>query len=210
MRMRLGAIVLLCLGPVAAAAQDSGTGAGEPWSFSGTVATYMLPDERNYAQPTFTADRGGLHLEGRYNYEALRTGSAWLGYTISGGTRVQWEITPMAGGVFGRINGVAPGYAASLAWWKLDAYSEGEYVLASNADDRFTYNWSELAIAPVEWLRAGLVTQRTRAYRAAREIQRGPFVNVIFKQLDTAVYVFNPDDAEPTVVLSIGWSFHRP
>ena len=209
MRMLLGAIVLLCLASVAAAAQDAGA-AGEPWSFSGTVATYMLPDERNYAQPTFTADRGALHLEGRYNYEALRTGSAWLGYTISGGKRVQWEITPMAGGVFGRINGVAPGYAAALAWWKLDAYSEGEYVLASNADDRFTYNWSELAIAPVEWLRTGLVTQRTRAYRADREIQRGPFVNVIFKQLDTAVYIFNPDDAEPTVVLSIGWSFHRP
>ena len=208
MHMLIGAIGLLVLGPVAAAAQDAGN--GEPWSFSAAAATYILPDEGDYVQPTFTADRGRLHLEGRYNYEALRTGSAWLGYTISGGTRVQWEITPMAGGVFGRINGVAPGYAASLAWWKLDGYSEGEYVFASKAEDRFAYNWSELAIAPVEWLRVGLVTQRTRAYRADREIQRGPFVNVIYKQLDTAVYVFNPDDAEPTVVLSIGWSFHRP
>ena len=46
------------------------------WSFSATVYTYLVPDSRDYAQPTVTADRGWLHLEARYNYEALETGSA--------------------------------------------------------------------------------------------------------------------------------------
>jgi hypothetical protein len=49
------------------------------WSFSASVYTYLVPDDRDYAQPTLTADRGWLHLEARYNYEAPETGSAWIG-----------------------------------------------------------------------------------------------------------------------------------
>lgn len=46
------------------------------WSFS--AYAYSVPDIHDYAQPTFTADRGWLHLEARYNYEALETGPAWF------------------------------------------------------------------------------------------------------------------------------------
>jgi hypothetical protein len=80
------------------------------------------------------ADRDWLHLEGRYNYEALDTGSAWVGYNFSGGDMLAWEITPMLGGVFGDTTGVAPGYKGSLGWWKLELYSEGEYVYDTGSD----------------------------------------------------------------------------
>ena len=55
----------------------------EAWSFSASAYTYIVPDCREYVQPTFTADRGWLHLEARYNYESLETGSAWIGYNFS-------------------------------------------------------------------------------------------------------------------------------
>jgi hypothetical protein len=61
-----------------------------------------------------TADRGWLHLETRYNYENLETGSAWVGYNFSGGEKLKWEFTPMLGGVFGNTTGVAPGYEFRL------------------------------------------------------------------------------------------------
>src|SRR6185436_20186574 len=73
------------------------------WSFSASAYTYLVPDSGNYAQPTFTAARGWLHLEARYNYEALDTGSAWVGYNFGGGDTLAWELTPMVGGVFGDI-----------------------------------------------------------------------------------------------------------
>jgi hypothetical protein len=206
--VRPAGIALLALALSAATASAQSQNEAEPeWELSATVFTYFLPDEGNYAQPTFTADRDALHLEFRYNYEALNTGSAWVGYNLGGGDRVEWEVTPMLGGVFGETNGVAPGYTASIAWWKLDAYSEGEYLFATEREERFGYNWSEVAIAPLEWLRVGMVTQRTRAYESDREIQRGPFANVTIGRLDTAVYVFNPDDSDPTIALSIGVSF---
>src|SRR3954465_14194096 len=73
------------------------------WSFTASAYTYVVPDSRDYVQPTFTADRGWLHLEARYNYEAFETGSALIGYNLSAGKDVTLEFTPMVGGVFGDL-----------------------------------------------------------------------------------------------------------
>jgi hypothetical protein len=181
--------------------------AEKKWSFSGSLYTYFVPDDREYVQPTITADRGWLHLEARYNYEDLETGSTWVGYNFSGGDKLTWEFTPMLGGVFGNTTGVAPGYKGSLSWWKLELYSEGEYVFdTGDSSDSFFYNWSELTLAPVDWFRFGLVTQRTRAYHADRDIQRGFLAGFSFKRVDLTAYVFNPDD-KPTWVMAVGFSF---
>lgn len=167
-----------------------------------------MPDSRDYVQPTITADRAWLHLEARYNYEALDTGSAWVGYNFAGGEKLAWEFTPMLGGVFGETAGVAPGCKGSLSWWKLELYSEGEYVFDTrDSSESFFYNWSELTLAPVDWLRFGLVTQRTRAYQTDRDIQRGFLVGLSYKKVSFTTYVFNPDESRPIVVLSVGANF---
>lgn len=178
------------------------------WSYSVSVYTYLVPESADYAQPTITVDHEWLHLEARYNYEALKTGSAWFGYNFSGGDKLAWEFTPMLGGAFGDTSGVAPGYKGSLSWWKLELYSEGEYLFdAADSADNFFYNWSELTLAPVEWFKFGMVTQRTRAYQTDREIQRGFILGFTIKHLALTAYVFNPDDSKPTVVLAAGLNF---
>jgi hypothetical protein len=207
--------LVLCAGHASARTPTTATSAppaaeapAPAWSFAASVYSYLLPEEDNYGQPTLTADRGRLHLEARYNYEDLDTGSGWIGYNLSGGETVSWELTPMIGGVFGGTDGVAPGYKGSLSWWKLELYSEGEYVFdLGESSDSFFYNWSELTIAPVSWLRAGVVTQRTRVYETDRDIQRGLLLGLSYKALSVTTYVFNPDDSEPTVVLGAGVDF---
>ena len=178
------------------------------WAFSASVYTYIVPDNSDYAQPTITADHGWLHLEARYNYEALETGSAWVGYNFGGGEKLAWEFTPMLGGVFGDTTGVAPGYKGSLNWWKLELYSEGEYVFdTGSSSDSFFYNWSELTLSPVDWFRFGLVTQRTRVYESDRDIQRGVLVGFTYKMVDLSGYLFNPDGDKPTFVIAIALTF---
>ena len=178
------------------------------WTFESSIYTYFLPDEGNYAQPTIATDRDWFHLEARVNYEDLNTGSIWVGYNFSGGDTVEWALTPLVGGVFGQTDGVAPGYSGSLSWRRLEFYSEGEYVFdAHDTANSFFYSWSELTFAPADWLRAGLVTQRTRVYETEREIQRGLLVGVSYKNLEAATYFFNPDDSKPVVVLSVAFSF---
>ena len=178
------------------------------WSFSVSAATYIVPNDQAYAQPTFTADRDWLHLEARYNYESLKTGSVWIGYNLSGGEKLEWEFKPMLGGVFGNTTGIAPGYKGSLSWWKLELYSEGEYVFdTGNSGGSFFYSWSELSLSPVEWFRVGLVGQRTRAYRTDVDIQRGLLMGFSYKKMDFTSYVFNLDRNRPTWVFSLGVSF---
>ena len=209
------AIVLSCAPhawgqPPAPAAVPPPADAGQvpEWSFSASVFTYLLPDDTDYAQPSVTADRGWLHLEARYNYEGLETGSLWVGYNFGGGEAVEWELTPMLAGVFGATAGIAPGYRASLTWRWLDLYSEGEYVVdTGDSSESFFFNWSELSIVPVEWFRCGLATQRTRAYESDRDLQRGVLVGFSYKDLEGTVYVLNPDESTPTVIVAVAVGF---
>ena len=183
-------------------------GEAAEWSFSAAIYVYQVHDDRNYAQPTFTADRDWLHLEARYNYEDLETGSLWMGYNLGGGEQVTWDLTPMLGGVFGNTSAVAPAYKGSLQWSRLEFSSEGEYVFdADDSSENFFYNWSELTLAPVEWWRIGLVTQRTRVRATDRDIQRGLIVGFAYRELDSAIYLFNPDDSKPHVVVAVTVGF---
>jgi len=178
------------------------------WSFSASVSTYVVPNDQEYVQPTLNADRGWLHLEARYDYENLETGSAWVGYNFSGGKKLEWEFTPMLGGVFGNTTGFAPGYKLSLGYWKFELSSEGEWVFdTGKSEESFFYNWSELSVSPVEWFRLGLVGQRTRAYHTDVDIQRGLLVGFSYKKMNFTTYVFNLDRDKPTCVFSVGVTF---
>lgn len=182
--------------------------AAAQWSFSAAIYFYQVPDDRNYAQPTFAVDRDWLHFEARYNYEDLETGSLWMGYNLGGGEKVTWDFTPMLGGVFGDTSAVAPGYKGSLQWLMFELSSEGEYVFdAKDSSENFFYNWSELTIAPAEWWRIGLVTQRTRIYATDRDIQRGLLVGFAYRELDSAIYLLNPEDSKPLVVVAVTAGF---
>ena len=163
--------------PTPAAPEAPAASTAPAWAWTAAVALYAVPDEANYLQPMAAADRGLLHLEARYNYEAQKTFSAWAGMNFEAGETVTMEFTPMFGVITGDLDGVAPGFLLTLSAWKLTFYSEGEFVFdASDEPENFFYNWSELTIQPTEWFRTGLVTQRTRAYQTERDIQRGLLV----------------------------------
>ena len=211
-----GAISTLLLAAGCALGQEPADPAQAPakqaesrkWEFEASATTYLLPDDREYIQPSFKADRGRLHLEARYNYEALRTGSLWAGYNFSVGDKVSFEFTPMIGGVFGDTNGVAPGFRTSLSWRRLALYSESEYVC--NTEDRssnFFYTRSELSYSPVDWFRFGLVGQRTRAYETELDLQRGPLFGFTYKRLNLGLYLFNLDREQKTTVFSVAVGF---
>ncbi len=215
----LAAAGLLALGPVFAAAQTEATappaaaGTTEPsegpaWEFQASVYGYFPAEDTDYGQPTVMADRGALHLEARYNYEGIGTGSAWVGWNFGFGDSLRLDATLMAGGVFGDTTGVAPGYELTLSWGPLELYSEGEWVFdTDNSDDDFFYNWAQLGYSPWDWLTVGFASQRTRAYQTSLDVQRGPFVGFTWRSLTLTVFVFNADAEPPTIVSSLAVSF---
>ena len=128
MRLALAALALT-IAPVAARAQEPSAppeAAGSAWSGSASLAAYNIPDDIDYLQPAVSADRGWLHLEARYNYEAQKTGSFWFGANVEMGETVTLALTPMFGVVTGDTDAVAPGLHLTFNAWKLELYSEGE------------------------------------------------------------------------------------
>jgi hypothetical protein len=208
------AVVILLTGHLLAQTTADKTPAGSAdaathlWSFYFSTYGYIVPHDQSYVSPTFTADHERLHLEARYNYENQETGSLWVGYNLSVGDKLVLEATPMIGGIFGNTTGIAPGFKVSLTYKRFELSTEGEYVF--DTKDRagsFFYSWNELTYSPRDWFRAGLVSQRTRAYHTDLDVQRGLLAGFSHKRADFTIYVFNAGWTDPTVVLALGFKF---
>lgn len=180
----------------------------EPWEFALTAYPTTVRGGDRTTSAIAVADRGPVHFEARYGYESRDSRSAFAGWTFSGGDTVKWELTPLAGGGWGPARAIIPGLEASLAWGRLDAYVEAEFV-RDRDDSRGNYNyaWSELGFRPFEWLRVGAAGQRTRLYGGEREFQRGPFAQATWRQLTVGAFWFNPGAKDQVFVGSIGVGF---
>jgi len=178
------------------------------WEYNLTIDGYIVPDDTSYVNPVLTADHNWLHLEARYNYENLHTGSLWVGYNFSVGKTLSLSVTPMIGGILGRTKGIAPGCEASFTYKKLEASISNEYVFDTGSKaGNFYYAWPQLTFSPVAWFRVGAVAQHTKAYHTPINIQRGFLVGFSHKHWEITTYVFNPELDEPIVVLELGVSF---
>ena len=86
------------------------------WEFGITAYPTLVRGGENYTSAIAVADRGPLHLEARYNYEAIGARSAFVGWTFSGGDTFTWELTPLLGGAWGTINAFVPALEMSLGF----------------------------------------------------------------------------------------------
>jgi len=202
-------VALACLLiPATASASD---GEGEPArEVSGAVTGfyYAMRDQPDFGVGVASFNRGALHLEARYNYEARNATSLFIGRRFAVGEEVTFEVTPIAGLLFGSTRGLVPGLEASIAYRAFDAYVEAEYV--HNLDDgsaSYYYAWTEIGWKPVQWLRVGLAAQRTRIVENGRDLQRGAFVQMIWEKVTLAVYGFNPESASRYLIVSVGVQF---
>jgi hypothetical protein len=213
MRVALGTHVLaglLAAAPLAPAQEPAPTAPAGPtpeepsWTLALELYRFDPDDDDPYTSAILRADRGVLHLEARYQYEDLDTGSFFVGRSFSWGEELALELVPMVGVVAGETDGVAPGVEAELCWKDLAWYAESEYLIdLDDRDDSYLYTWSELTLAPTDWLRFGLVAQRTRVFDQDLDVDRGLLFGLSAKALRFNLYVFNPDD-DPYAVLSLG------
>ncbi|MGH7726050.1 MAG: hypothetical protein ACREOU_11545 [Candidatus Eiseniibacteriota bacterium] len=186
-----------------------GTACAQNGTFGLSGLLYFPPEEDAFLSPILAADRGALHLEARYNYEDLRTGSMFVGRNFAIGDELVLTATPMLGLVIGQTDGIAPGLELDLAWRSLELYSESEYVVRlDDVDEDFFYQWLEATVAPASWIRFGLVTQRTRTIETGLDLERGLLLESTYRSLSVGVDWFNPDrEDDQYFVLSAGYEF---
>jgi hypothetical protein len=206
---KLFSILLIYLFPFTLHAQENAGDSSQPkWSFSASGYYYFIPEDKNTLTLIGYADHKALHLEGRYNYEALNTGSAFAGWRFETGKEFQFGATPMVGIAFGSTNGVIPALELDAAYKIFDFYSESEYLVDfSGKENNFFYVWSELAVSPVDALRTGMSIQRTRLYQTKLDTQRGIFAEYSFRKLTTGAHYFNPFSSDNFVIVSLSVNF---
>jgi hypothetical protein len=114
----------------------------------------------------------------------------------------------MIGGVFGEDNGIAPGLEFTLGYKKLQLHSANEYVFDTNSkfSDSF-YTWTQLTYAPRPWVLFGYAIQHPRVFHTPLELQRGILVGFAYEKLSYSATFFNFGWADPTINLSLTYSF---
>ena len=183
--------------------QDSTIGRPS-WEYSATLYAYWFPQEDFFGLPIVTGDHGHLHVEGRYNYEDLKTLSLFAGWNFFFSPGPEIRLSPMIGAVAGRTNGVAPGLEADILYEILELYAEWEYLF--NIEDHtgnFSYLWSELTVSPADWFYAGFVAQRTRVYATELEVSRGVLAGVGWDIVTASLYVLDTGGVHPLWIFAL-------
>ena len=180
--------------------------AEHPNRVTATLYGFSVPDEPDFLMVVASAERGPLHVEGRYNYEGLYSGSVFVGLTGRGGGRVHVDATGMLGVAFGDVHGLVPAARLTLSWWKLDLVTEAESLFdPGDPAAAFFYSWSEIGVSPRRWLRLALVGQRTRVIHDALDLQRGVAASVIVREtLTLSAYELNLGWISPTYIAAVG------
>jgi hypothetical protein len=178
------------------------------WEFALTAYPTDVRGGDNYTSGIGVADRGPLHLEARYNYESVGARSAFVGWTFSGGDTIKWEVTPLLGGAWGTVHAFVPAVEASVSWREFDFYSRSRVrARPARAGRQLLLRLERAGLSAGEWLRFGLVAQRTRAYGGERDIQRGPFAQLTWRRVTLGGFWFNPGSKDQVFIAALGVAF---
>ena len=208
---RLLLVLALALIARAATAQSrwtlsdsAGKRASPSWSGGVEAYQYFLGAD-SYLVLIAGADHRALHLEERFQYEALRTASTWLGWTRTFGKRPRFDVVPMAGVLLGDATGGAVGFEATISWTAFQLYDEAEYVFfARGGEANLLYNWFTGAWHATPWLDLGLSVQRTRTVGTSLVVDRGAFAAMSRGAVTLTVYGFGLVTGSSFAILALG------
>jgi len=181
--------------------------AARAWSGGVEAYRYFLGRD-SFLMPIAQADRASLHLEARYQYEALRTASAWVGWNHEIDAHPRFEIVPMAGVLFGRSGGAALGFEATLSLTHFELYDEAEVVLlGGGGEENFLYDWFTAGWHATRWLDLGLTVQRTRTHASGLAVDRGVFVAATRRRITLSVYGLDLTGNAPFAIVALGLEY---
>lgn len=186
--------------------QKENTSESTEWDFN--VETDLYFTDPFVFLPIFIADKGILHLEARYNYEDLKTASAWIGYNFIGGEEFEYFITPMIGVAIGRTDGIAPGLEFTFSYRGFELYSESEYLFDfASSEYNFFYNWTDFTYSPLDWLWFGVSGQITKVSETELETDRGLILGVAYRNFEITGYFYNAFTNDAFFMLALGTEF---
>ena len=150
------------------------------------------------------------YTEFRYNWEELQTASLHFGRQINFKNLPELTITPVAGVLFGKLNGGSAGAIIQLEFKKFLFLSEPQYVFAfQQKGQNFLYSWTELSYEINSFSYAGLALQQTKLYEEQNYFEPGIMAGFTLGRFDIPVYCFSPTSSTKNFVLGVNWRWEK-
>ncbi len=170
---------------------------------------YFFPGD--YVPPTFTGyiDTKKFHYEARFNYEDINSVSFFAGRKFEADKDdLSIGITPMAGILAGRTDGILPGLEFEIDKSIFKLYSENEYLISfAGRYGDFFYSWSQLSASVTKNVSAGLAAQTLRFYQTKFDVQKGPYLEFTTGHFLFDAYCFNPFTSSVFYTAAINYNF---
>jgi hypothetical protein len=148
------------------------------------------------------------YAEARYNYDDLQTFSLYAGRTFSKENDFSYALTPMIGGMVGKLKGGSVGLNTAFSFRKFNFSSQSQYsVSAENQTSNFFFSWSDLCYQPLDWMYTGISLQHTQLYRANALVEPGVLIGFSFDRWTFPIYSFSPFGSERYFVVGINWEW---
>lgn len=169
---------------------------------------YMNAEAITISPKAWYQFKNGWYLEGRYNYEEVRTGSVYIGKTFEHEAAFSYEITPMIGVVGGLINGGAIAENGTARFKKILLSLQSQYTFSiENCNKNFVYAWVDLSYDLFKGLSLGLSMQQTNLYQTKGRSERGFFLKAELGKWEFPVYIFNPSGNNRYMVLGLNYTY---
>jgi hypothetical protein len=145
-----------------------------------------------------------FYAEARYNYEDINTASVYGGKSFTGGKKMSFSITPMAGLVFGKYKGVSAGLNSEADYGGLNFSSQLQYTInTKNKMENFFYNWVEISHSFLKKMYAGISLQQTILYKNGVTTAPGILLGFSSGNITVPLYLFNPASKQKSAVLGL-------
>ena len=169
---------------------------------------YVLSDRSVVVAPIASYQfNNGLYFEGRYNYEEMKSCSAYIGKTFTNEASFKYSISPIVGGVWGAYRGGSIGANIDLEYGNFYLSSQPQYTLGfKTRENNFIYSWSEVGYQVKDWLAIGASVQHTQLYQTKSSFEKGLLLSLSYKNWSLPLYIFNPESKDNKYFL-IGVNF---
>ncbi|MDF3078572.1 MAG: hypothetical protein K0S09_2461 [Sphingobacteriaceae bacterium] len=167
---------------------------------------YAYKHEPVTMSPILSFESDKLYFESRYNYEAAKTFSFYMGRTFSKDGKISYSISPMAGALVGTMTGGSLAANVEIAYKQFTLSSQPQYTFSfKNKADAFLYSWNDLFYEMSDFLAVGISAQQNMTVNSRSTVDKGLFLQGTFKNIEIPVYCFNPGSPNANFVFGISF-----
>ena len=148
------------------------------------------------------------YLEARYNYEDVKTVSLYFGKSFEINEKVDVEIIPMLGLVYGNIKGVSPGFNLNFEYKRFHSSTECQYTIDFEDNDySYFWDWSNFYMRIHENISLGCAIQINRSKKGDNFVYASPALSFEFHSFVIETNAYNLWEKNPLWTLGIEYNF---